>query len=78
MKRFAVSYINFVDNQLSTKIIESENWKSAILARLDGMVEGNPKRIEENHTWLDRFETLEEVKEAIFDGDMMMDVVEIP
>ena len=64
MKKFAVSYINFYDNNLQTKIIEANNWKEA----LDKS---------EFFTGLELPEDFQEAKQEAFNCDSMFEVVEI-
>ena len=64
MKRYAVAFISFHDNELTTEIIEANTWQEALekhSQKLD-WIEGN---------------TLEEMKANAFDGDCTIDVVEI-
>lgn len=65
MKKFAVGYINFFDNELKINIVEAENWK-------DALCKGSPM----GPDWIES-DTMAEAKEKAFDMDSMFDVVEI-
>lgn len=65
MPRFAVSYIDWFDHDLSTKIVVASDWRAAL--ELHPKIAG---------TELEG-ETLEEVKTCAFDCDCMIEVVEI-
>ena len=65
MRKFAVSYINFYDNNLTTEIIESDDWFDALNAhtKVEGAFELRT--------------TLSNAKCEAFDMDCMIDVVEV-
>lgn len=69
MKKFAVSYINWGDNKLQTKIVEAETNMQALTA--SGFYdESGMQYIEEANTW-------ELSKQHAFDMDSMFEVVEV-
>ena len=66
MTKFAVSYINFFDNNLITKIVSVEGtWRDALLTAFPDMKEF---QIPNN---------LKDAKTQAFDGDCMIEVMEI-
>lgn len=73
MKKYAVSYINFFDNILTTKIIEIDgDWKDA-LKQLFFQDYGNELFEGDELFKVD----IEKAKEIAFDCDFLFDVVEI-
>lgn len=71
-KRWAVSYVNFYDNELVTEIVVAQNWKIALVLH-------SKLATEDWETFVNSIpETLEEVKEYFFNADCAIDVVEIP
>lgn len=71
MKKFAVGYINFCDNDLSIEIVEANDVKEAIGKH---SVLTGPR----NKAWMDEMpDDIEEIKERFFNSDSMIDVVEI-
>jgi hypothetical protein len=70
-KRFAVSYINWDDNELVTEIHEAPDWATACM-KLPKIAQMFPD--EEGGIPL----TVEEAKQAAFDQDAMINVIEIP
>ena len=68
MKRFAVGYLNAFDNDLTVEIISSETWANAIKSH------SKLNEFDLNHM---DFDNLEKVKQAFFDLDSSIDVVEI-
>ena len=66
MKKFAVGYINFFDNDLIIEIIEAFNWIDALRQH---------SKLSKDF-WLSE-SSLEEAKIDAFNGDMMIDVKEI-
>ena len=71
--RYAVSYMNFWDNDLKIQIVEANDWKEA----LSKHTLFNKPEYPEDHdmSWIsDNFET---AKEDLSNADMLFDVVEI-
>ena len=69
MKKWAVAFISFFDNELTIEFVDAEHWMGAIVkhSKIDlGWYE------EIDHT-----DTLEQVKQWAFDADTMIDVKEI-
>ena len=64
MKKWAVAYINFFDNELSIEIIDASTWKKAL---------------GKAHPGLEEFlsDDIEEAKYDAFNGDWMFEVKEI-
>ena len=68
MKRYAVSHINWFDYELTTEIVEAEDWRGAILKGIPG-----------DAGWLlDEAQSLDDVKRSAFNADCMVHVEEIP
>lgn len=67
MRKFAVGYISFFDNELIIEIVCASDWKEAIF---------NHSKMK-NIKWGEYFyeADLEEFKRRCFDLDMMIDVV---
>ena len=72
MKKFAVGYANFFDNDLVIEIIEADNIKSAI-AKHSGLT-SDDDLIEWCATMPD---TLKEIQQYFFDGDTLVGATEI-
>lgn len=72
MKRWACSYIDWFDNELTTKIVSATNWLEAFMIAYPDRCanitnnDGGPP------------ETLEKAKENAFNCDSMIHVEEIP
>jgi hypothetical protein len=69
MKRWAVAYMNYYENDLSIEIVRANDWASAISKHSVlncGNMADNLKS------------TLEDTKQRFFDCDSMVDVIEIP
>lgn len=66
MKRWAVSYIDLYDFELSTSIVEASNWKEAL--------HKHPKI---NGEYNYETDDIEQCKSKAFDEDFMFEVVEI-
>ena len=67
MKKFAVSHIDWYDYVLVTKIVEAQDWKSALsIIWKEKLGEEYPMP-----------ESLEECRQAAFDVDSMIEVVEV-
>ena len=68
MTKFVVSYISFHDNDLQSEVVLADTWEDALLnSRFD-------------LAWIfDDVEifSLEEAKQRAFDGDSMINVIEI-
>lgn len=72
MKRFAVSYIDWFEHDLTTVIVDADDWHSALLK--------HPKIAKSNNvedTPLFPKTNLEECKGIAFDCDCMVECVEI-
>jgi hypothetical protein len=67
MKKWAVGFIEWLNNDLTIVIVEAKDWKAALLQ--------HPKV--KDYTW-DGCTSLEEHKIHAFDCDSMIDVVEVP
>lgn len=74
MKKFAVGMINFFDNDLRIKIVETDgNWKDALKLAYNVTTKD-----EDNEKYYSAMpDDIEEAKTFTFDGDWMFDVVEI-
>ena len=66
MKRWAVGWTSFFDNDLTIEIIDAEDWHSALLKH--SKIGEDPWEFPLN---------IEEAKAEAFNGDCMFDVVEI-
>ena len=64
MKKYAVAYILFFDNDLQLKVVEAKGWKEALNKAFDNIGDYLPDRIEE-------------AKAEAFNGDWMFEVKEI-
>jgi hypothetical protein len=72
MARFVVSYFCFFNNELKSEVIEADSWDEAIQKssfELNWIFE----ELEE----LSQKPTLERVKQLAFDGDCMVEVIEV-
>lgn len=67
MKKWAVGYISFFDNEMSIEIVEADSWHAA-LSQHSKMTD---------HLDAVDFTTKETAKQTMFDQDSMVDVVEI-
>lgn len=76
MKKFAVSHINWGNYELTTEIVEAEDWKAAAMQHKN-IAEMFPVSEDEGKNWPIP-ETQEEAKQAAFDQDAMINIVEIP
>lgn len=70
MKKFAVGYIDFYDNELTIEIIEAEDWYAALSSHT------KLKSMNEDQCYLPS-DSLEAAKNEAFNMDLMIDVVEI-
>ena len=70
MKKFAVGYIDFYDNELTIEIIEAEDWHTALNSHT------KLKSMSEDQCYLPS-DSLEAAKNEAFNMDLMIDVVEI-
>lgn len=70
MKKFAVGYIDFYDNELIIEIIEAEDWYTALRSHT------KLKSLNEDECYLPS-DSLEAAKDIAFNSDFMIDVVEI-
>ena len=73
MNRYAVSYINFYDNELKTSIVKGDS-------ELDALCKGVIKAtgLSECDSGFEDCGNLEEAKEFAFNMDSMVDVIIIP
>ena len=69
MKRWAVGYINFYDNDLVIEIVEAADWRAALCAH---------SKLADMAEIVLNCADLEAAKVEAFDQDSMIDVVEIP
>lgn len=69
MARFVVSYFCFFSNELKSEVIEADSWDEAI----------QKSSFELNWIFeeLSQKPTLERVKQLAFDGDCMVEVIEV-
>jgi hypothetical protein len=65
MKRFAVGFISFFDNELKIQIVEADDWYSALT-----------KAFPQDFNWPSS--SLANAKTYAFDCDSMIEVTEIP
>ena len=76
MKQWAVSHIDWSDNNLVTVFVWADDWKTALRqhpAYLD------PEYQAETNEWFaDMPETLKDAKDYAFNSDSMIEVVEVP
>lgn len=70
MKKFAVGYIDFYDNELTIEIIEAEDWYTALNSHT------KLKSMNEDECYLSS-DSLEAAKDIAFNNDFMIDVVEV-
>lgn len=70
MKKFAVGYIDFYDNELIIEIIEAKDWYAALRSHT------KLKSLNEDECYLSS-DSLEAAKNIAFNSDFMIDVVEI-
>lgn len=84
--KFAVSFFSCVDNELSTEIIEADNWREAAIKHSksfwNALVENDPEDFENpedaDNEILDIVpQTLEEAKQEAFDQDSAFGCVEV-
>jgi len=81
MPRFAVGYANFFDNDLQIEIIEADDFREAIIKH-SGFKAKDPKDADEiakdMAEWFSSMpETMEDVKQFFFDGDALVDAIQI-
>jgi len=75
MKRFAVAYMTFMDNDLRIELHTADNWKEAILKYSSFSKEEYREQMQE---WLSEMpDDKEEMKEYFFNADSLLDVIEI-
>lgn len=67
MKKFAVGYINFHDNDMVTEIVEADSWQEALV--LHSLITSDSYDTTDS--------TLEQMKCHAFDMDEMIDIVEV-
>ena len=69
MKKYAVAYMNFFDNELTIEFVEAETEKQAIFSH---------SKMQSDSGWSEELsDNLDEIKQAFFDGDTLVDVKEI-
>lgn len=74
MKKFAVAYISFFENDVIIDFVEAEDWKSAIFKHKKFTEVEDPNMQE----WIDNMPNdLEELKTEFFNGEIGVDVKEI-
>jgi hypothetical protein len=83
MTRFVVSYINFFDNNLISKIVEAEDDRSALLQGCYELSQVDKTKVVGDFSEDEFFAdlsggTIEDIKQAMFDVDMACDVIEVP
>jgi len=71
MKKYAVGYINFSDNELTIEIVEAPNIYEAVKKHSQLQEDSLQKWISEMP------QELQDIKEEFFNGDAMIDVKEI-
>ena len=69
MKKFAVAYINFFDNELSVVIIEANNWRDALSERM--------RQLYPDSEPLSLSGSIKDEQQNAFDEDWLFDVTEI-
>ena len=69
MKKFAVAYMNFFDNCLTVRVIESDNWVGALQKRL--------LEIYPDSEPIELSEDIEAEKTNAFDQEWVFDVTEV-
>lgn len=67
MAKFVVATLSFFENNIKMQVVDAESDLEAALAVMSGDAEG----------WLDSCESLEELKDEAFNGDMAINVMEI-
>ena len=71
MKKFAVGFLSFFENDLIVEVVEADNWRDAIFKHTSLISD-------DMEEWIaDMPEGLEEIKEAMFNGEIAIDVKEI-
>jgi len=70
MKRYAVAYMNFFDNDLTMEIVTADTPQEAIWK--------HSKLLDPCWRQLDIGDHVEDIKEYLFDGEIAADVIEIP
>lgn len=77
MKNYAVSYINFYDNDLKLRKVsvpDDADWRVICVAGLKKM---KVSTLDEDSWFSDMDDDFEKAQAQMFDGDMQMDFVEI-
>ena len=71
--KYAVSYMNFWDNEMEIQIVEASGWKDA-LSKHTGF---NKPEYPEDHdmSWIS--DDMKDAKSDMFNADMVFDVIEI-
>ena len=72
MQRYAVSYVSFADNELSTEIVEAEDKVEALTKH------SKIANVTEQREYFDSFINLEDAKAGAFESNCLVDVVEVP
>lgn len=70
MKKFAVAYMNFFDNDLTVKVVESESWNEALAKRFSELY---PK----SENIFECSDNIEAEKVKAFNEDWIFDVTEV-
>ena len=71
MKKYAVSYINFFNNELTTEIVEAETIKEAVAKHSKISSDGHILEYMQN------CKDLDEIQTKFFDTDCMVSVIAI-
>lgn len=76
MKKFAVAYFTYFDDKLKVEIVEAFNWRQAIACHSE-IAKYVGKSDEDLMPPEEETHDLESMKRYFFNGDSMIDVVEV-